>query len=142
MGAARAHEQPAGAPRERHIAPEQYSLLNRLLILDDGLRDLGVMKTALVQRGACECSDACRCCELPGTALCAASRCSGGGAPAGYTYTPEQSVYLVFLHRLHHRVHQPFLLFYLYTYVYISSIYIYICRYILSVTPALLLVYI
>ncbi len=38
------------------------------LLLDDGLRDLGVRVTALVQRAACECSDACRCCE-PANAL-------------------------------------------------------------------------
>jgi hypothetical protein len=37
--------------------------------IDDGLRDLRVRVTALVQRAACECSDACRCCQLPGTAL-------------------------------------------------------------------------
>jgi hypothetical protein len=36
---------------------------------DDGLRDLGVRVTAVVQRGACECSDAWRCCQLPATAL-------------------------------------------------------------------------
>ncbi len=35
----------------------------------DGLRDLGVRVTALVQRAACECSDACRCCQLPANAL-------------------------------------------------------------------------
>jgi hypothetical protein len=28
-------------------------------LLDDALRDLGVRVTALVQRAACECSDAC-----------------------------------------------------------------------------------
>ena len=38
-------------------------------LLDDGLRDLGVSVTALVQRGACACSDACRCCQLPAHAL-------------------------------------------------------------------------
>ncbi len=37
--------------------------------IDDGLRDLRVRVTALVQRAACECSDACRCCQLPATAL-------------------------------------------------------------------------
>jgi hypothetical protein len=34
-------------------------------LLDDGLRALGVRVTELVQRDACECSDACRCCQLP-----------------------------------------------------------------------------
>jgi hypothetical protein len=38
-------------------------------LLDDGLRDLDVRVTALVQRAACECSDACRCCQLPANAL-------------------------------------------------------------------------
>ena len=38
-------------------------------VLDDGLRDLGVRVTALVQRAACDCRDACRCCELPANAL-------------------------------------------------------------------------
>ena len=38
-------------------------------LLDDGLRDLGVRVTALVQRAACECSDAWRCCQLPANAL-------------------------------------------------------------------------
>ncbi len=38
-------------------------------LLDDGLRDLGVRVTALVQRAAYECSDACRCCQLPANAL-------------------------------------------------------------------------
>jgi hypothetical protein len=38
-------------------------------LLDDGLRDLGVRVPALVQRAACECSDACRCCQLPANAL-------------------------------------------------------------------------
>ncbi len=37
--------------------------------LDDGLRTLGVRVTVLVQRAACECSDACRCCQLPANAL-------------------------------------------------------------------------
>jgi hypothetical protein len=63
-------------------------------LLDDGLRDLGVRVTALVQRGACECSDACRCCQLPVNALCAASIYSGGGALPEYTYIPEQSTYI------------------------------------------------
>jgi hypothetical protein len=101
------------------------SRIGRLLHngLRDLLHDLRVRVTAVLQRGACECSDACCCCELPATALCAASRYSGGGAPAGYTYTPEQSVDLVFLHRLHHRVHQPFLLFYIYI-----CMYVYICN--------------
>jgi hypothetical protein len=66
--AARGHEQPAGAPRERHIG--RRILLRRIgRLLDDGLRDLGVRVTALVQRGACACSDACRCCQLPASAL-------------------------------------------------------------------------
>jgi hypothetical protein len=38
-------------------------------VLDDGLRDLGVRVTALVQRTACECSDASRCCKLPADVL-------------------------------------------------------------------------
>jgi hypothetical protein len=38
-------------------------------LLDDGLRDLVVRVTALVQRAACECSDTWRCCELPANAL-------------------------------------------------------------------------
>jgi hypothetical protein len=44
-----------------------YGGIGRLL--DDGLRALGVRVTALVQRGACECSDAWWCCQLPATAL-------------------------------------------------------------------------
>jgi hypothetical protein len=73
-------------------------------LLDDGLRDLGVRVTALVQRAACECSDAWRCCQLPANALCAVSRYSGGAAPAGYpsnTYTPLQSVSDVLLFYLY-----------------------------------------
>jgi hypothetical protein len=38
-------------------------------LLNDGLRDLGVRVTALVQRAAREYSDACRCCQLPADAL-------------------------------------------------------------------------
>ena len=38
-------------------------------LLDDAQRDLGVSVTALVQRAACECSDACLCCELRVNAL-------------------------------------------------------------------------
>jgi hypothetical protein len=33
---------------------------------------------------------------------------TGGGAPAEYTYTPEQSMHILFLHRVHHRVHNFF----------------------------------
>ena len=51
-----------------------------VMVLDDGLRDLGVRVTALVQRAACECSDACRFCQLPANALSAASIYSGGAA--------------------------------------------------------------
>jgi hypothetical protein len=40
-------------------------------------------------------------CQCPG----AASRCSGCGAPAEYTYSPEQSMQIVFLHRVHHIVY-------------------------------------
>ena len=39
------------------------------ILLGDGLRDLGVRVTALAQRAACECSYACRCCQLPAKAL-------------------------------------------------------------------------
>ncbi len=60
--------------------------------LDDGLRALGVRVTALVQRAACECSDACQCCQLPANALCAASRQSGGAAPSEYT-----NIYICFI---------------------------------------------
>jgi hypothetical protein len=59
-------------------------------LLDDGLRDLGVRVTALVQRAACECSDACRCCQLPANALCAASIYCGSGALPEYTEAPEE----------------------------------------------------
>ena len=47
------------------------SILHRRIgrLLDDALRDLGVRVTVLVQRAACECSDACRCCERPANAL-------------------------------------------------------------------------
>ena len=38
-------------------------------LLDDTQRDLGVIVTALVERAVCECTDACRVCELPGNAL-------------------------------------------------------------------------
>jgi len=38
-------------------------------LLDDAQRDLGVRVTALVQRAACECRDAWRCCELPANVL-------------------------------------------------------------------------
>jgi hypothetical protein len=39
------------------------------LDIDDSLRALGVRVTALVQRGACECSDACRFCQLSASSL-------------------------------------------------------------------------
>jgi hypothetical protein len=82
--------------RASHTLRRSILLHRRIgLLLDDGLRDLGVRMTALVQRGACECSDACRCCQLPATALGAASRYS----------------------------HQPFLLFYFYIYTYIYITY-------------------
>jgi hypothetical protein len=38
-------------------------------LLDDALSDLCVRVTALVQRAACKCSDACWCCELPANVL-------------------------------------------------------------------------
>ena len=66
--APRGDEEADGGPRERHIAAEDTPPRNRPL-LDDGLRDLGVRVTDLVQRAACECSDACWCCELPANAL-------------------------------------------------------------------------
>jgi hypothetical protein len=38
-------------------------------LLDDGLRDLRVRVAALLQRAACECIDACRCCQLSSKSL-------------------------------------------------------------------------
>ena len=66
--APRGDEEAGGGPRERHIAAENTPPRNRPL-LDDGLRDLGVRVTDLVQRAASERSDACWCCELPANAL-------------------------------------------------------------------------
>ncbi len=87
--------------------------------LDDGLRALRVMVTALVQRAACECSDACQCCQLPANALCAASRQSGGAAPSEFT-----NIYICFIPAL-------LLLYfnvYIYRYTYFN-VYVYIYIY-------------
>ena len=92
--APRGDEEAGGGPRERHIAAEHTPRRNRPLVrlvyFKCGLRDVGVRVTALVQRAACECSDACRCCQLPANALCVASIYCCDGALAEYTEAPEE----------------------------------------------------
>ena len=90
--APRGDEEAGGGPRERHITVENTPPRNRPP-LDDGLCDLGVSVTALVQRAACKCSDTCWCCELPASTL------------------------VLPLYILVVELHQPFLLFYFYTHV-------------------------
>ena len=92
--------------------------------LDDGLRALGVRVTALVQRAACECSDACQCCQLPANALCATSIYAGIQLLRNI-HRLRSSLCILYSLFLHHHVHQPCLLFYFYTCIYtILSIYI------------------
>jgi hypothetical protein len=76
--APRGDEEAGGGPRGRHIisvaegTPRRNRPLHSCftpLDIDDGLRDVGVRVTVLVQRAACECSDAWRCCQLPDNAL-------------------------------------------------------------------------
>ena len=137
-------------PGHRASHTLRRSILHRRIgrLLDDGLRDLRVSVPALVHRGACACSEACRCCQLPAHALA----------------LPLDS--LVLLLRQHIRTLRSSLcllysctassprpptlahLLLLYTRIYITCINIYVFIYIhiykcvLSVTAVLLLMYI
>ena len=66
--APRGDEEAGGGPREGQIAAEDSARGNRGL-LDDGLGDLGVRVTALVQRAAWQSTAACRSCQLSVNAL-------------------------------------------------------------------------
>jgi hypothetical protein len=68
--ALRGYEQADGGHRASDTLRQRilHGKIGRIL-LGDGLRDLGLRVTALAQRAACECSYACRCCQLPAKAL-------------------------------------------------------------------------
>ena len=68
MYAPRGDEEAGGGPRERHIAAED-SARGIGGLFDDGLGDLGVRVTALVERAAWQSTAACRSCQLPANAL-------------------------------------------------------------------------
>ena len=140
-------------PGHRASDTLRRSILHRRIgrLLDDGLRDLRVSVTALVQRGACECSDACRCCQLPANALALPLR--------SLVVELRQNIHalrssLCILHSLtayttaSTNLFSSFTSIYMYLYHFRKHIYIYTHTYIythksiLSVTPALLLVYI
>ena len=57
MYAPRGDEQSGRGPRQGHMTAEDTPRRNRSRI-DEGMHDLGVTVTALVQRAACECRDA------------------------------------------------------------------------------------
>ncbi len=98
----------------------------RRSILDGGIGRL------LVQKGACQCSDACRCCQLPANAL-ALSLDSLVVELRQNIHTLRSSLCILYSSTVSTSVHQPFLLVYFYIYVYVCVyihtcyIYVYVC---------------
>jgi hypothetical protein len=62
-------------------------------------------------------------CQYPGDAFFY----SGGGAPTECTYTPERSMHIVFLHRVHHYTNLVSSFTSIYMYVYYDCVCVCVC---------------